>query len=72
VHHPDVDFDRLHRLRKGLWEQPSPTVRPPPGTHEGTRRLAGRVLPGARYRRRLLWRYTLVWTKPRCGLYAGR
>ena len=23
-----------------------------------------RVLPGARYRRRLLWRYSLVWTKP--------
>src|SRR5512133_3608045 len=26
--------------------------------------LARRVLPGVRYRRRLLWRYSLVWTKP--------
>ncbi len=23
-----------------------------------------RVLPGARYRRHLYWRYSLVWTKP--------
>jgi hypothetical protein len=29
-----------------------------------TRRLARGVLPGVRYRRRLLWRYSLVWTKP--------
>lgn len=26
--------------------------------------LAQRVLPGVRYRRRLLFRYSLVWTKP--------
>ena len=29
-----------------------------------TRRLARRLLPGVRYRRLLLWRYSLVWTKP--------
>lgn len=23
-----------------------------------------RLLPGARYRRHLLWRYSLIWTKP--------
>ncbi len=28
------------------------------------RRATAQVLPGRRYRRRLLWRYTLVWDKP--------
>ncbi|MER5528268.1 class I SAM-dependent methyltransferase [Streptomyces sp. NPDC002677] len=28
------------------------------------RRATGHLLPGRRYRRRLLWRYTLVWDKP--------
>jgi hypothetical protein len=29
-----------------------------------TRRLAQRLLRGVRYRRLLLFRYSLVWTKP--------
>jgi SAM-dependent methyltransferase len=29
------------------------------------RRAARRLLPGCRYRRRLLWRYTAVWDKPK-------
>jgi hypothetical protein len=28
------------------------------------RAAAREVLPGVRYRRHLLWRYSLVWTKP--------
>jgi hypothetical protein len=28
------------------------------------RRLTRDLLPGARYRRRLLWRYSIVWHKP--------
>jgi hypothetical protein len=28
------------------------------------RRLAGELLPGARVRRHLFWRYSLVWRKP--------
>jgi hypothetical protein len=39
-------------------------VWPPPDSFGQTRRLARRVLPGVRYRRLLLWRYSLVWTKP--------
>ena len=27
-------------------------------------RPAARVLPGARFGRHLLWRYSLIWTKP--------
>lgn len=45
------------------WEHPSPTHWPPPETYAAMRRTAARILPGARLRRRLLWRYSLVWTK---------
>lgn len=55
---------RLQRLTKPVWEHPSPTVWPPPETYTGMRRLATDLLPGARFRRHLLWRYSLVWTKP--------
>ena len=55
---------RWHSSRKGLWEQPSPTVWPPPETYRAMRRVAHRVLPGARYRRHLVWRFSLVWAKP--------
>jgi SAM-dependent methyltransferase len=55
---------RLHRAAKGYWEISAPTLWPPPETYAGMRRLAAEVLPGVRYRRHLLWRYSLVWTKP--------
>jgi SAM-dependent methyltransferase len=55
---------RLHGLTKPVWEHPSPQVWPPPETYTRMRRLATDLLPGARFRRRLLWRYSLVWTKP--------
>ena len=42
----------------------SPVIWPPPLTYGDMRRLATGVLPGARYRRHLYWRYSLVWTKP--------
>jgi SAM-dependent methyltransferase len=55
---------RLYRLRRGYLEQASPTIWPPPETYSGMRRIARAALPGARYRRHLFWRYSLVWTKP--------
>ncbi|MGZ6697551.1 MAG: class I SAM-dependent methyltransferase [Solirubrobacteraceae bacterium] len=55
---------RVLRLRKGYWEDSAPRLWPPPDTFKETRRVARSVLPGVRYRRRLLWRYSLVWTKP--------
>lgn len=58
---------RLHRRSKAYWEHPSPTVWPPPETYAGMRRLARRELPGVRYRRHLLWRFSLTWTRPRAG-----
>ena len=56
---------RFHLLTKSLWQHPSPTLWPPPHTYSEMRRLAAEVLPGVRYQRHLLWRYSLTWTKPR-------
>ena len=55
---------RIHRLSKPCWEDSAPRMWPPPDTYAQIRRLARRVLPGVRYRRLLLFRYSLLWTKP--------
>lgn len=55
---------RLHVLTKPFRETSAPKVWPPPETFRQARRTAARVLPGVRYRRHVLWRYSLVWTKP--------
>ncbi len=56
--------NRARGLRAQYWQHPSPVVWPPPESYASMRRIAERVLPGARFQRRLYWRYTLVWTKP--------
>lgn len=43
---------------------PGAPVMDPDMTWAQVRVTAARVIPGARYRRHLLWRYSLVWTKP--------
>lgn len=53
-----------YRLTRTYWEQPSPTVWPPPHTYTEKQALARRALPGVCYRRHLLWRYSLIWVKP--------
>jgi SAM-dependent methyltransferase len=53
-----------YRTRRRRWEQPAPTVWPPPHSYREIRALARRELPGVRYRRHLLWRYSLTWVKP--------
>jgi SAM-dependent methyltransferase len=55
---------RWQRSRRPYWEHSAPKLWPPPLTHAQMRRLARAALPGARYRRHLLWRYSIVWTKP--------
>jgi SAM-dependent methyltransferase len=63
----------LHKATKGYWESSAPILWPPPETYAGMRRLTAELLPGVRYRRHLLWRYSLVWTKPRWpGTAVGR
>jgi SAM-dependent methyltransferase len=54
----------FHRAAKGHWEHPSPTVWPPPMTYRQMRALAAEILPGSRYRRHLLRRYSITWHKP--------
>jgi SAM-dependent methyltransferase len=56
--------NRLILIDKTYWEHSSPTLWPPPETYRDMRAIAQEVLPGVRYRRRLLWRYSLVWAKP--------
>jgi SAM-dependent methyltransferase len=65
-----VVVHRAYRLTKDYMEQTSPVVWPPPLTYRQVREAAAKVLPGARYRRHVLWRYSLVWTKP--GLAGSR
>jgi SAM-dependent methyltransferase len=55
---------RWYRFRRRNWEHSAPTIWPPPVTHGDMRRLARAHLPGARYRRHVLWRYSILWTKP--------
>ena len=53
-----------HKAIRGYWEQRAPVAWPPPENYAGMRRMAERRLGGVRYRRHLLWRYSLIWTKP--------
>ena len=59
-----VAVGNLYRLMKGHWEHPSPTVWPPPVTYSQMRALSAQTLPGAQYRRHILWRYSIIWHKP--------
>lgn len=54
----------IRRWRRPYWQHASPVVWPPPETYRSMREIAERLLPGAHFRRRLYWRYTLVWVKP--------
>lgn len=52
---------RWRALHRPQWDHPSPTVWPPPHTYREVREASARILPGSQFKRRLLWRYTLVW-----------
>jgi 2-polyprenyl-3-methyl-5-hydroxy-6-metoxy-1,4-benzoquinol methylase len=52
-----------HRLTKNYEEVAAP-IREPGETLEEVRARVGRILPGAVFRRELLFRYSLVWQKP--------
>lgn len=64
------------RLRKRRDPTPyrevqAPTVWPPPVTYADMRALAGRLLPGATYRRHRMFRYSLTWTRPAAAAATG-
>ena len=56
--------DQYYKRTRTYWDHSAPTVWPPPLDYGQTRRLAKVALPGVRYRRHVLFRYSLVWTKP--------
>lgn len=57
---------RVTRLRRGVgeWHTPAPMVWPPPLSYAETRRAVERALPGARWRRHVLFRWSAVWERP--------
>jgi SAM-dependent methyltransferase len=61
-----VAVDRPTRLLTGrrYWEHTAPTAWPPPESFTSMAALARAQLPGARFRRHLYHRYSIVWTKP--------
>jgi SAM-dependent methyltransferase len=66
----DLSFDlaglvahHIYKRSRHEAEDSAPKVWPPPLTFGQTRRIATRTLPGAKYRRRLLWRYSLAWSR---------
>ena len=55
--------DRYYKRTRGEGHPGAP-IMDPDMTWAQVRETAARLLPGVRYRRHLLWRYSLVWTKP--------
>ena len=63
---------RAHRVTKTFREVSAPMVWPPPLTFAETRAVAEQELPGVRYRRHVLWRYSLTWVRPVSATNGGR
>ena len=51
-------------LIRGFWKHSAPQCWPPPLTYREMKALGARLLPGVRYRRHWLGRYSLIWRKP--------
>jgi ubiquinone/menaquinone biosynthesis C-methylase UbiE len=60
---PAVPADLFYRAVYRRGESGAPIVDPEMSWRE-VRAAAARTLPGVRYRRHLLWRYSLLWQKP--------
>lgn len=58
-----VIVSRVARAVRGWYDHGAP-MEDPTDSWATVRSTAQRVLPGVTYRRRLYWRYTLVWMKP--------
>lgn len=63
VYLPLIPVIRLVDALHAAPVDPAP-MRDPAESLREIRDAAGRILPGARLRRRLMWRYTLVWQAP--------
>jgi hypothetical protein len=60
---PAVPVDLFYRAIYRRGESGAPIMDPDHSWRE-VRAAAATALPGVRYRRHLLWRYSLLWTKP--------
>jgi ubiquinone/menaquinone biosynthesis C-methylase UbiE len=60
---PGLPVNWLYRALYRQGESGAP-IKDPEMTWAEVRATARRLLPGVRYRRHLLWRYSLLWTKP--------
>ena len=49
---------------RGHWVHSAPMAWPPPTTYRQIKRIARDILPGVQYRRHILGRYSLIWTRP--------
>lgn len=54
----------LFRLTRSVWQPAVPIVSASGASYAEIREMAERLLPGARFRRHLLWRYSLIWQRP--------
>ena len=61
---PVVGFVKHPRRTSGVDPRPSVPVRDASVSLDELKRIAGDILPGAVFRRRLLFRHTISWTKP--------
>lgn len=61
---PGIPVALFYRTRYRKGESGAPIMDPDLSWRE-VRATAGRLLPGVRYRRHVLWRYSLLWSKPR-------
>jgi hypothetical protein len=52
------------RIVRGGWRHTAPMRWPPPLNYGEMKTLSAELLPGVRFRRHLLGRYSLVWYKP--------
>lgn len=60
---PAIPVNLVYRALYGEGSSGAP-VKDPEMTWAQVRATARRLLPGVRYRRHLLWRYSLLWSKP--------
>ena len=58
-----IPLNKYYQRTRGEGYPGDPKL-PPDLTWAQVRETARRVLPGVRYRRHLLWRYSLIWDKP--------
>jgi SAM-dependent methyltransferase len=58
-----IPAHRYSLWRRGYWDHPAP-IRDSDLTYREVHAAARRILPDATYRRRLYWRYSIIWTRP--------